>query len=91
MIRISVDRQADSISLNVEGTLSDQWADELERCWLSETNGGSTESVTVNLLEVTFIDDKGRELLKRMISEGVRLKAAGVMTQAIIEEIKIRS
>jgi len=75
----------------VEGTLSDGWADELERCWLSEADAVNAKSITVNLLEVTFIDDKGRELLRRMISEGVRLKATGVMTQAVIEEIKIRS
>jgi anti-anti-sigma regulatory factor len=41
----------------------------------------------VDLSGVSFVDDKGRQLLAQMFQDGVELRAAGVMTRGIIEEI----
>lgn len=87
MIRISINRQTAPIIMNVEGMIAGPWADELERCWLREMDGNGVAAVAVNLSSVTFIDDRGREVLKEMINRGVTLKSTGVMTQGVIEEI----
>jgi anti-anti-sigma regulatory factor len=75
------------LRLVVEGTLSGVWVDELEKCWLDTKAAPSDEQVRVELSGVSFIDDKGRQLLKRMLCDGTELRATGVMTKGIIEEI----
>ena len=85
MIRINRIRERSRVRLLVEGTLSGAWVDELEKCWLEGTP--REEQVGVDLSGVSYIDDKGRLLLKRMFSEGAELRATGVMIRGIIDEI----
>ncbi len=87
MIRISQTRERSSWHLLVEGTLSGVWVDELERCWLEARRTLNGEPMCVDLSGVSFVDDKGRRLLAQMFQAGVELRAAGVMTRGIIEEI----
>ncbi|MEW6207408.1 MAG: hypothetical protein AB1631_03510 [Acidobacteriota bacterium] len=87
MIRINRIRERPLLRLIVEGTLSGEWVDELEKCWLDAKTTLSDEHIRVDLSAVSYIDDKGRLLLKRMFGEGTQLQATGVMTRGIIEEI----
>jgi hypothetical protein len=41
----------------------------------------------VDLADVSFIDSDGRALLTRMRENGARLLSAGVLTNAIVDEI----
>jgi len=87
VIRINRIRERPRLRLVVEGTLSGEWVDELEKCWLDAKANPSDEQIRVDLSGVSYIDDKGRQLLKRMFGEGAELRATGVMTRGIIEEI----
>ena len=87
MIRINRISERSTLCLTVEGTLSGAWVDELEKCWLDASPSPDNGKVRVELSGVTFIDDKGRRLLERMLREGAELNATRVMTKAIIEEI----
>jgi anti-anti-sigma regulatory factor len=71
----------------VEGTLSGEWVDVLENCWLEASHAPNGAPVRVDLSGVTYVDDRGRELLACMIEDGAELRATGVMTRAVIEEI----
>ena len=73
--------------LLVEGTLSGEWVDVFEECWLEAQTKANGAPVLIDLSGVTYVDDKGRELLARMIQDGAELLASGVMTRAVIEEI----
>ncbi len=86
MIRINRIRERSKLRLIVEGTLSGAWVDELEKSWL-ELSASEEEQITADLSGVSFIDDKGRLLLRRMFCAGAELRATGVMTRGIIEEI----
>ena len=90
MIRISETREGSKRRLLVEGTLSGDWVDVLERYWLEEQTPSNGEPMPVDLSGVAYIDNKGRELLARMIRDGAELRATGVMTRAVIEEITAR-
>jgi len=70
----------------VEGTLSDGWVDSLESCWIQARAEACTPRVCINLSSVTYVDDKGRELLMRLIRDGVQLKT-GILTKEVINEI----
>ena len=87
MIRINRIREHSTLRFIVEGTLSGAWVDELEKCWLNAMPAAHNEQLRVDLSGVSYIDDNGRQLLKRMFSEGAELRATGVMTKGIIEEI----
>ena len=87
MIRISQIHEGSKQSLLVEGTLSGDWVDILENCWLEVQNSRNGKPMRIDLSGVTYVDDKGRALLTRMIQDGAELQATGVMTRAVIEEI----
>lgn len=87
MIRINRIRDHSILRLIVEGTLSGVWVDELEKCWIEVSADAPSKQVTLDLSGVGYIDDKGRRLLERVFSEGGELRATGVMTKGIIEEI----
>ncbi|MCW5967005.1 MAG: STAS domain-containing protein [Blastocatellales bacterium] len=87
MIRISQIYEGSKQCLLVEGTLSGEWVDILEKCWLEGPHALNGAPVRIDLSGVTYFDDKGRDLLARMIRDGAELRATGVMTRALIKEI----
>jgi anti-anti-sigma regulatory factor len=90
MIRISEIGEGSKQDLLVEGRLSGNWVDVLEVCWLEAQTLGNGEPIRLDLSGVTYIDEKGRQLLARMVRDGAELRAAGVMTGMVIEEITAR-
>lgn len=87
MIRISQIHEGEQRRLLVEGKLSGDWVDVLEKCWFEAQTAPNGAPVRIDLSGVTYVDDQGRELLARMIRDGAELRAMGVMTRAVIEEI----
>ncbi len=87
MIRISQIHEDSRQGLLVEGKLYGEWVDVLENCWLEAPHAPNGGPMRVDLSGVSYVDDKGRELLARMIKGGAELRATGVMTRALIEEI----
>ena len=88
MIRISRIAKDSRWCLLVEGTLSDGWVDTLETSWLEAQSQLNGKSVCIDLSGVTYIDDKGRDLLLRIIRSGVELHTAGIMTRTVVEELR---
>ena len=84
VIRISEIRKGSGRRLLVEGTIAGDWVEVLEKSWLEARNG---EPMRIDLSGVTWIDDKGRELLKRILQDGAELRATGMMTKGVIEEV----
>ena len=85
MLKITTQSNPAGIIFEVEGKLAGPWVEELENCWRKASN--SDQSVRVMLCAVTFIDDKGRDLLVEMYRHGADLVAEGCMNKAIVEEI----
>lgn len=76
------------MDLTVAGRLVGPWVRELDRCWQMVSSGEPDRPVRVNLVEVSFIDSEGRELLARMRRQGVTLVPTGCLMKAIVEEIE---
>ena len=87
MLRVSVQHELTGTRFSVEGSLVWPWVEELERCLENETSAHGAQPIEVNLADVTFVDDSGRELLVTLHERGVNLVAQGLMTQAIVDEI----
>ena len=87
MIRISEIRKGSKRRLLVEGTLAGDWVEVLEKSWLEAQASRNGEPMRVDLSGVTWIDDKGRKLLKRILQDNAELRATGIMIRAVIEEL----
>ena len=69
------------------GQLTGPWVAELRACWdHGRRTAGDTHSV-VDLSDVTFIDEKGEELLSEMRSQGAEFVAAGVETKHLLRNL----
>ena len=84
MIRITARDEAETTRIILEGKLAGQCVGELEKCWLTSNQ----DEIVVDLTSVSFIDDFGKQLLKRLRRKGIRLVSARLMTRCLIEEIE---
>ena len=91
MLRITVEEKNDRIRFRLEGKLIGSWVQELERCWISIRNYDSANRLFVDLSSGSFVDDKGKTLLARMVAQGAKLVAKGLLMTSLAKEIAGRS
>ncbi len=85
VIRITCHNDKATTRLILEGKLAGACVEELDRCWQLLALNGST--LLVDLTSVSFIDDRGKQLLKRMHDRGAKLVSSGLMSKCLIAEI----
>lgn len=87
MLRITTCNDPENTRFVVEGRLAGACVGELENCWRAARSLKSERAILVDLAGVTFVDQSGKELLKRMHELGVGFLAPRLMTKCLIEEI----
>jgi anti-anti-sigma regulatory factor len=90
MLRISVHDNGKLITMKLEGKLSDAWVKELKRCWQAVRSRPESRPVRVNLNGVSFVDERGKDLLAAMQWSGAQVVAADPFMRSVIEEIAER-
>ena len=85
MIRITCKNETSATRLFLEGKLAGSCVDELDKCWQKSP---SKQGLLVDLTDISFIDDHGKELLTNMLSHGTKLISTSLMTKSLIEEIQ---
>jgi anti-anti-sigma regulatory factor len=88
MLRITVEKNDGVIIFRLEGKLKGEWVAELERCWIYARNTSPTRQLCIDLSSVDFVDESGRALLVRMVSEGANFCATNPMMASFVNEIK---
>jgi len=88
MLRISVMNEPGITRMKLEGKLAHEWVDELRNAWaeLSEVNGETR--IVMDLLNVSFVDEPGHQLLTELRHAGAELMASGPLMSALIDEIE---
>ena len=86
MLRITVEEQHGWATIQLEGSLSGPWVEELRECWWRTL--ACPEHVVVNLESITSMDDAGKALLQEMHTAGTQLHGRGLMTNYILEQIQ---
>lgn len=86
MIRITAQHESSATRLFLEGKLAGPCVDELDKCWHEKSCGEPV--VLVDLTNISFVDDHGKELLARMHKKGIKLFSASLMTKCLIAEIQ---
>lgn len=87
MLKITTHTEKNSTRIALEGRLGGPWVEELERCW-RETKASAEGPLVIDLTGVTFVEQAGKTLLKRMWQEGAELLAAGCCTRSIVDEVR---
>ena len=90
MLKIVEQGDERSLTLKLAGRLAGEWTPELERCWRLAVSAQEPASVNLDLTEVTFVDDAGKQLLIAMAERQVKLIAGDVQMRALVEQINHR-
>jgi hypothetical protein len=90
MLMITEQHNADALTFKLAGALAGDWAIEFERCWRNATSTSEASCSMIDLTEVTFVDETGKELLSMLMKEGAELVARDILMKSIVEEIQNR-
>jgi ABC-type transporter Mla MlaB component len=88
MLRITIAETATEQRWTLEGRLVQPWVGELKTCWKNRHRAQNGRGCTVDLSEVTCIDNSGLRLLRTMSKEGAHLIATGIYTNHVLEHLK---
>lgn len=88
MMKATQTQEGNHILIRVEGRLSGPWVAELERTWNAAIASSEPADVQLELAGVSFIDEDGKQLLRKICGAGTRIVAAGCLTRAIVEELE---
>ena len=86
MIRITAKQESSATKLFLEGKLSGPCVDELDKCW--QERSCSEAVLMVDLTNISFVDEHGKQLLARMYEKGIKLFSTSLMTRCLIDQIQ---
>ena len=87
MLRITVHKNLESLTFQLEGKLAGLWVRELEECRQSTLASQRKQVLLVDLTDVTFIDAAGKACLAALHCQGAEFVATDCQTKAIVAEI----
>jgi hypothetical protein len=86
MVRIMTADELTSTTITVDGTLSGEGIEPVQTCCSQALSKG--KSVRLYLRHVSAIDDRARTMLRHLAAEGVDLKANGIYSSYIVDDIQ---
>jgi hypothetical protein len=75
-----------STTITVDGKLSGDYVEPVETCCIEAISKG--KPVRLYLRDVSTIDERGRTLLRKLVEKGVDLKASGIYSSYVVDEIQ---
>ena len=87
MMRATAERDAGNTRILVEGRIAGPWVNELEHFWTQLHASEGSRIITIELKDVTFIDEAGKKLLREMAEGGAAIRGGDCFTSAILDSI----
>jgi quercetin 2,3-dioxygenase len=87
MLRMTVRQEDHGLILKMEGRLDRTYGPEIERCWRRIHSDCSSRPICVDLREVTFIDEYGKNWLRQAARQGATFLASGCLIRAYVDEV----
>ena len=87
MMKAQVEESPGAVTVRVCGRLAEGWVQELDQCWRDARVSHPSGPIAVDLRHVTFIDNAGQALLRRMHGDGATFLAAGLLTQEVVNQV----
>ncbi len=88
MLRITITEMATEQRWTLEGRLVEPWVGELTANWKKRHRPQNGRTCTVDLSQITCIDNSGLRLLRTMSKEGTNFIATGIYTKHVLEQLK---
>jgi len=90
MLKITLKRDDQKMTLVLEGRLCGACAAEAERSWRSALSSAGTSSFSVDLAGVSYVDRDAESLLLNMLEHGATVQVGGVWMGHLIEDLQRR-
>jgi hypothetical protein len=87
MLKIGTEMLDDEVLLVLEGSLSGPWVAEVERAWHGATLDRQPGKIRIDLSDVIFVSDEGKQLLERICASGAEIFSSDLLTQALADEL----
>jgi hypothetical protein len=87
MLKIATEMVDDEVLLILEGSLNGPWVAEVERAWHGAAIDRQPRKIKVDLSEVTFVSDEGKQLLERICARGTEICSSDLLTKALADEL----
>jgi hypothetical protein len=87
MLKIGTEMLDEEVLLVLQGSLSGPWVAEAERAWHRATLDRQPVKIRVDLSEVTFVSDEGKQLLERICASGTEIVSFDLLTKALADEL----
>ena len=87
MLRITTENKKGKTLIRLEGKIAGPHVATLEQCWRELTGAAPKVKFSVDLCGVSYIDNRGKALLREMHRLGADFLAEGCLNQAIVDEI----
>ena len=86
MIRIMTADGPGSTTITADGTLCEESIETVQTCCIEALSKG--KPVQLYLRDVSAVDERGRTMLRHLAAAGVDLKANGIYSSYIVDEIQ---
>lgn len=87
MMKATIKKEATETVVLIEGRIAGPWAEELGQFWNFVKASEGSKTITIELRDVTFIDEAGKALLRRWVGEGAKIRGGGCYTAAVVNSI----
>ena len=87
MLKIGTEMLHDEVLLVLEGSLSGPWVAEVERAWHGVAVDRRPGKIRIDLSEVTFVSDEGKQLLELICASGTEVFSSDLLTKALVGEL----
>lgn len=87
-MRITFYKDRETLTLKLEGSLTGSWVEEFKGCWQAANDIKNIQRISLDLSEVTFVDDAGKQALALMHQAGSEISNTNILTKYIAEEIR---
>jgi hypothetical protein len=88
MLRITPFVAKEKAILRLEGKLGGPWVSELTRVWKGAWRRTGLKRVRVDLRALSFVDERGKDVLMTMRQDGAEFVANDPLISALLEEIE---
>ncbi len=88
MLRITPFVAKEKAILRLEGKLNGPWVSELARVWKGVWRRTGLKRIRVDLRALSFVDERGRDVLMTMRKDGAEFVANDPLISAQLEEIE---
>lgn len=90
MLRISICSTQDQDTWILQGRLAGQVVDELTASWKQKRSDRDDYKCAVDLVDVTFVDERGEDALTEMMREGAHFVVRGVYARSLVKSLRER-